>query len=308
MNNALLTFGPNEAGRDFVIGDLHGSLTCYENLIKHLQFDPSKDRMFSVGDLVDRGPDSLGTLGLLRHPWFHATLANHEQMMLEAFNGGYMGQYWYQNGGQWGMETRNVARAMEKKKNGTLEQAPIVTESDVELLDLLNLVEKLPFLITVNHKNGKKFHILHAELPPVKYEVTDHVLADSTQVQQLAVKQTEDGDAFLWARNQFMTFYKADLSNRDKLLRTARYHDLAAPYNDNLSHIISGHTIVQQPFTLIGQTNIDTCAYASYYPEHQRPKWAALTCICLDDWTFVQATETEFRVCEPFVINKEDLR
>lgn len=296
MNNALLTFGPNEAGRDFVIGDLHGSLTCYENLIKHLKFDPSKDRMFSVGDLVDRGPDSLGTLGLLRQPWFHAVLSNHEQMMLEAFNGGYMGQYWLPNGGLWGFEALTRGSGFP------------LTGRDAELFDLLKLVAELPFLITINHKSGKKFHVLHAELPPHVHNVTDEVLADPAQVQQLAVRQTTDGDAFLWARNQFITFYKADLSNREKLLRTSRYHDLAAPYSAGLSHIISGHTVVQRPITLVGQTNIDTCAYKSYSPKHERPKWAALTCVCLDDWTFVQATETQFRTCQPFVINREDLR
>jgi hypothetical protein len=313
MQNIIQTFEPNETGRDFVIGDLHGSLTCFENLLVNIGFDKKKDRMFSVGDLVDRGPDSLGTLRLLREggeggrSWFYATLSNHEQMMLEAFNGGRMGQYWYQNGGDWGMETWNVANALQKLKSGTLMKAmPIVRDEDMEVIDLLKLVEELPFLITLNHKNGKKFHIIHAELPPYD-EVTDALLADPAAVHELATQQTSDGDCFLWGRNIFYSFYKADLSNRDKIIRTLRYNH-SMPVRENLSHIISGHTIVQRPITLLGQTNIDTGAYGSYGTDRAKiPKWAALTCIDLDTWTFYQATETAFREVEPFEINKADL-
>lgn len=311
MKNVLKTFEPNELGRDFVIGDLHGSLSCFENLCKHIKFDPEKDRMFSVGDLVDRGPDSLGTLRLLRQPWFHCVLSNHEQMMLEAFNGGYMGQYWFMNGGNWGLDAWYAARSLQKSKNGTLESAPVLSDADMELIDLLCLVEELPFLITLTHKNGKKFHIIHAELPP-GFLVSDSELTDSEKVLELATQQTSDGDCFVWGRFQFYPFYKTDLSNREKLIRAVKYNDGAAPYSDQLSHIISGHTIVQHPITLVGQTNIDTGAYNSYphvapRAETKAPRWAALTCICLDDWTFMQATATQFRTCEPFVINKSDL-
>jgi Calcineurin-like phosphoesterase len=110
MKNPIKTFEPNTVGRDFVIGDLHGSYTAFENLLEKLYFDETKDRMFSVGDLCDRGPNSLACLGLLHEPWFHAVLSNHEQMMLEKFRGGYMGEYWFQNGGHWGMEAWNDSK------------------------------------------------------------------------------------------------------------------------------------------------------------------------------------------------------
>ena len=72
----------NTAGRDFVVGDLHGHRHLLEAALQRLDFDPSCDRVLSVGDLVDRGPDSLGTLSLIREPWFHAVLGNHELMLL----------------------------------------------------------------------------------------------------------------------------------------------------------------------------------------------------------------------------------
>lgn len=81
---ACATLPRNVAGRDFVVGDLHGHRAVFEQELVRLNFDPAVDRVFSVGDLVDRGPDSLGTLALLEQPWFHAVLGNHDLMLLEA--------------------------------------------------------------------------------------------------------------------------------------------------------------------------------------------------------------------------------
>ena len=43
-------------------------------------FDPSVDRLFSVGDLVDRGPESERVLEWLDKAWFHAICGNHDLM------------------------------------------------------------------------------------------------------------------------------------------------------------------------------------------------------------------------------------
>ena len=311
MQEILQTYAPNEKGRDFVIGDLHGALPCFDRLLKGLDFDPTKDRMFSVGDLVDRGPNSLGCLKLLWNDWFHAVKANHEQMMYEAFNGGYMGNFWFQNGGMWGIETYNVARALEAKASGRIKQMPIPGDEDMELLDLLVKIEELPYLITINHKNGKKFHVIHAELPP-GHIITDEILSSPGKVHELATKQTPDGDVFLWGRYKFLTLCRADLGNRAKIIRTLNNDGGMSQFNDNLSHIISGHTIVQRAVTLVGQTNIDTGAYHSCEQSSpgafvKVPKWAGLTCICLDDWKFYKATPSEFTETQPFVIKKSDL-
>ncbi len=302
----LRTFGPNELGRDFVIGDLHGALPVFENLLQGLQFDEARDRMFSVGDLVDRGVDSLGCLGLLRRPWFHATLGNHEQMMYEAFYGGYTGQYWFQNGGTWGLETWHVWRAEQQVRNGTRESAPVRSDADADLLDLLETVGELPFLITINHRSGKKFHIIHAEFPP-GFNVTDDMLSSPGKVLKLAQRQTDDGGDFLmWGRHQYGRFFRMDLSNRDKVLRSIRLSGAFNRSNDRLSHVISGHTILRRPMTIVGQTNIDTCAYDSMFGRHP-PSWCGLTCVDLDAWTFYLATESTFGTVEPVVVTKEDL-
>ena len=306
MKNALQTFEPNLIGRDFVIGDLHGSLSCFENLLKNLNFDKTKDRMFSVGDLVDRGPSSLECLALIDEPWFHCTLSNHEQMMLEAFTGGYMGNFWTRNGGNWGQEALNDASLLTATVTNELHRA-VPADTSIKLFNLLKKVEELPFLITLNMKDGKKFHILHAELPP-NHGITDEVLASSAQVRKLATISSGEGDFFLWGRWLYAPFYRKNLENLDKAVRVLsnKFMGSFGVFSDKLSHIISGHTIVQHPLTLIGQTNIDTCAYGSY---DTRPAgWCSLTCIELDTWTFYQVTESTFKKVEPVAINRADLQ
>jgi hypothetical protein len=300
MKNPIQTFEPNEHGRDFVIGDLHGSLTCFEKLLEGIGFDKTKDRMFSVGDLVDRGPNSLECLELIKEPWFHCVLSNHEQMMLEAFNGGYLGQFWIQNGGFWGYT------AYEEWQKLTSEPTDVQPES-ARLFEMLPLVEQLPFLITVKMLDGKKYHIIHAELPPGE-TITDETLASPEEVIRLATVQSRDGDFFLWGRFMFALFYGQNLSvNTEKLKRTIahKYKDSFGTFSEKLSHIISGHTIMQHPITLLGQTNIDTGAYGSYDSAAKAHK--ALTCIELGTWQFYQATPTVFRSVTPLSINRDDV-
>ena len=310
MKNPLKTLEPNTKGRDFVMGDLHGSFSAFENLTKNLNFNPESDRIISVGDLVDRGPDSLKCLELIRQPWFHAVLSNHEQMMIEKFNGGWMGAYWYRNGGQWGIEAYNDYDSIYNK------QVPghLPLDSSADLIDLLPLVEELPFLITINTISGKKFHVLHAELPYGVDPVTDTDLADPAKVLKLATVQRDDGDAFLWCRHIFYHFYRAELSNKQFNLERVP-SSVENIFSDELSHIISGHTIVQRPLTVLGQTNIDTAAYDSYWEPvapystggRRPPEWAGLTCVELNTWKFYRATENTFSEVEPCVISAADI-
>ena len=80
-------FTKNTQGNDYVLGDVHGMWELVEQLMDVVKFDPSKDRMFACGDLVDRGPRSKEVANWLKQPWFHSVIGNHEQMALEVFAG-----------------------------------------------------------------------------------------------------------------------------------------------------------------------------------------------------------------------------
>ena len=66
-----------------------------------VSFNEAKDRIFSVGDLVDRGQKSSEALEWIRKPWFHAVRGNHEQMCIDAARGIADGALHAVNGGLW---------------------------------------------------------------------------------------------------------------------------------------------------------------------------------------------------------------
>ena len=73
-------FARNVAGRDFAVGDIHGCFSHLSRSLDTIGFEASVDRLFSVGDLVDRGPESDQVLAWLAKPWFHAICGNHDFM------------------------------------------------------------------------------------------------------------------------------------------------------------------------------------------------------------------------------------
>jgi serine/threonine protein phosphatase 1 len=96
-------YAQNLAGRDYVVGDIHGCFDQLQRALDAADFDGTQDRIFSVGDLIDRGPDSAAALDWLYKPWFHPVLGNHEEMMLQALDRGdlHAGTLWVLNGGDW---------------------------------------------------------------------------------------------------------------------------------------------------------------------------------------------------------------
>lgn len=71
----------NKKGNDFIFGDIHGRYTLFQSLLKKIKFNLSKDRVFCVGDLTDRGNENYQCLGLLENSWFHNTLGNHDEAL-----------------------------------------------------------------------------------------------------------------------------------------------------------------------------------------------------------------------------------
>lgn len=84
----ILRFAENKVGRDFVLGDIHGAYNSVLAAMKAVNFDGSKDRLFSVGDLIDRGPDSWRCAKFLAQPYVFACRGNHEDMLLELYKDG----------------------------------------------------------------------------------------------------------------------------------------------------------------------------------------------------------------------------
>ncbi|PHR95023.1 MAG: hypothetical protein COA68_17715 [Oceanobacter sp.] len=109
-------FPKNDKGIDFFVGDIHGELRKLMLLLKKINFNFSKDRLFATGDLIDRGEDSLECLKLTNKKWFFSVLGNHEQFLLEAEdNHAYKKMVWEKNGGRWFYELCDEDKQISKQ-------------------------------------------------------------------------------------------------------------------------------------------------------------------------------------------------
>ncbi len=157
-SSAIIKFPLNVYGRDYVVGDIHGMFRQLDSLLARVQFKPEHDRLFSVGDLVDRGPESKEALLWLDKPWFHACRGNHEQFAIDSTDQEALDFWVRYNGGQWWQELSADEQA---------------TFRDTFL--------KLPLAMEVETRTGR-VGIVHAAIPPaLTWERFTALLASGNQ-------------------------------------------------------------------------------------------------------------------------------
>ncbi|MFI9654457.1 symmetrical bis(5'-nucleosyl)-tetraphosphatase [Guyparkeria sp. GHLCS8-2] len=137
----------------YAIGDLQGCLDPLEALLEQIRFDPAADQLWFVGDLVNRGPQSLEALRFVRKLGDRAitVLGNHDIHLLGCYFG-----------------TR-VARGRD-----TLE--PILTAEDGD--ELIDWLRRRPLL---HHDPSLDWTLVHAGIHP----------AWNLQAAQTAARETE---------------------------------------------------------------------------------------------------------------------
>ena len=88
--------------RTLAIGDIHGYLNALETLVDFVSLK-SDDILITVGDYVDRGPDSAGVIDWLIEKFDEGQLVplrgNHDIMMLDALDDGEWEGGWQSLGG-----------------------------------------------------------------------------------------------------------------------------------------------------------------------------------------------------------------
>ncbi len=139
----IQTLALNQQGRDFVVGDLHGCFDVLAQALDAVGFNPSGDRLISVGDLVDRGHQNMVALHYLQQPWFHAVLGNHD-----------WSHAW---------DTTPKFRLSNHNKGDTDWAWDI--RDDAEYIALSNKLKQLPLLIEVATPHGL-VGVVHAEIRP----------------------------------------------------------------------------------------------------------------------------------------------
>jgi len=64
--------------RRLIIGDIHGCAGELQDLIDLFNYNPANDELYSVGDVINKGPDTPGVLQLIREHKIQVVRGNHE--------------------------------------------------------------------------------------------------------------------------------------------------------------------------------------------------------------------------------------
>jgi bis(5'-nucleosyl)-tetraphosphatase (symmetrical) len=122
----------------YAVGDLQGCLQALQCLLKQVAFDPQRDRLWLVGDLVNRGPQSLETLRFLYsiRESLVCVLGNHDLHLLAA--------------------GRNIERL---KKADTLREI-------IEAPDSAELLEWVRQQKLMHYDEQRNVALVHAGIPP----------------------------------------------------------------------------------------------------------------------------------------------
>ena len=122
----------------YAVGDLQGCLKPLQCLLKRVAFDPAQDKLWLVGDLVNRGPESLATLRFLYsiRSALTCVLGNHDLHLLA------------------------VAHNTERLKKGdTLREV-------IDAPDAADLLEWLRQQKLLHYDEARNTALVHAGIPP----------------------------------------------------------------------------------------------------------------------------------------------
>lgn len=122
----------------YAIGDIQGCLEPLQCLLKKINFNPAKDKLWLAGDVINRGPDSLATLRFLYKLRDSITLVlgNHDLHFVAVYYG-----------------------LRKAGKNDTLDQLLIAPDR----ADLVYWLRQQPL---VHHDASLGFTMVHAGIPP----------------------------------------------------------------------------------------------------------------------------------------------
>ena len=152
-------------------------------------FDETRDRIFSVGDLVDRGDRSEDAIDWIKRSYFHAVRGNHEDMAIRAHTGNMDKENHIANGGAW-----------------------IVGMTKEEQIEFSLAFQELPYMIEVEHDIGGLLGVVHAELMDGDWNLTKEALENKNHPRHKEAKQS-----VLWGRSKYQNLDESLVAGVDFL-------------------------------------------------------------------------------------------
>jgi serine/threonine protein phosphatase 1 len=185
----------SHARKVFVVGDIHGMFTLLEQELAKLDFDFEQDHLLSVGDLIDRGPESHLAVEYAQKPWFHFVLGNHEQLA-KAHLMGHPGVH-VGNGGAWFKE--------------------LSSEDQAHHVAILN---DAPVIMEVLVPSGRRIGLVHADLPVDDWSIietleeafhnqwTEYCLWNRSGIQDIGVEGIKNIDQVYFGHTPLRGVYR----------------------------------------------------------------------------------------------------
>lgn len=198
----------------WLIGDLQGCAREFDELLRRIRFDPHRDELWCVGDLVNRGPDSLAALRLWRDVGGQAVIGNHDVYALLAASG------------RW------------PRKNDKLSEL-LAAPDGPELLDRLRSMPVLQYLPRVSGSKVPDVWAVHAGLNPRWPDL--HALAARVNA------PPHDDDWLESPEVAFMTRVRCCTASGERSKFDRRAEDCPSPYRpwDEFYHgealVVHGH-------------------------------------------------------------------
>ena len=132
------SYNLQDASRVYVIGDIHGRLDLLEQLIRKIDLDlkqaPAVEAItVTLGDYIDRGPNSRGVLERLVHNPFPTPYVplkgNHEELFENFFDDPSLGSKWRHLGGLETLHSYGVPVSLLMLGKGFREAADLLRET-----------------------------------------------------------------------------------------------------------------------------------------------------------------------------------
>lgn len=145
--------------RTIFIGDVHG---CLEELIKMIdRLKIKNDRVILLGDLINRGPDSVGVVKFVYENQFECLMGNHEYEYLENFKNNQHYQELYQQLGEKLHSWIKIRPYFIEEKNFIAVHAGLISEQSLEetkptILTSIRTYKNIPWY---EYYKGKKYVI-----------------------------------------------------------------------------------------------------------------------------------------------------
>lgn len=228
MAQMIQRFERNTQGRDFAVGDIHGHFTRLQAALDAVGFDPACDRLFSVGDLVDRGPENVEVvMNLIGNDWFFAVRGNHDDFAIRYRTIGAMDEANYRrNGGGWFIDSDEAAQ-------------------DAIVEKLLTL----PFAIEVETEAGL-IGIVHADVPWLQWSGLEAALQNKSKRQRL-----------MWSRDRFELGDTSEVEGVDHLVVGHNSHPTVVTLG-NVHHIDTGGWLPENYYGRFTLLNLNTMEVA----------------------------------------------